>query len=94
MVGQRATWIIKAVRFTRIVGRSGLSQREKAVGYGSYNWLIDFGSGSNRLCSDLTGPILDMLGTTSVAAIGCTQAAIALDISGLRAKSQSRKHLN
>lgn len=50
---------------------TGASQTLGADGMGRYNWLINFGSGSNRLASgSLMNLVFDMTGTTSEATIG------------------------
>lgn len=47
------------------ISGTGNSQDKGADGFGSYNWLIDFGSGADRLSSGLTQLTLNMTGTTS-----------------------------
>ena len=45
------------------ISGSGEFQDEKVGGFGSFNWLIDFGSGDSRLeAGDTTNLILDMAG--------------------------------
>jgi hypothetical protein len=43
----------------------GASQTQGADGFGRYNWLIDFGSGANRLGPGVTNLSLNMFGDTS-----------------------------
>ena len=58
------------------ISGTGTSQALGADGFGNYNWLIDFDSGTNRLSSGLTQLTINMTGTTTEETIGSKLSGI------------------
>ena len=59
------------------ISGTGLSQTMNANGFGNYNWLVDFGTGHNRLeAGSTTEIVLNMTGTTSEATIATKLSSI------------------
>ena len=58
------------------ISGTGAFQKQKASGFGKYNWLIDFGPGGSRLSSGVTYLILDITGTTNEGTISSKLSTI------------------